>query len=76
MLCLVKKIMSRIGRLPIILPDGVSVNKELENIIVKGPKGELSMPLSNQVGIDINTNDNIIILDRLPSLATSPGTRA
>ena len=31
--------MSRIERLPIVLPEGVSVNKDSENIIVKGPHG-------------------------------------
>jgi large subunit ribosomal protein L6 len=51
--------MSRIGRTPVKVPNKVTVSVD-KNIIVKGPKGELSMPLSNQVGIDINTNDNII----------------
>ena len=34
--------MSRIGKLPIAVPSGVTVNIKGENISVKGPKGELS----------------------------------
>jgi large subunit ribosomal protein L6 len=34
--------MSRIGKMPIPIPDGVTVKIDEENISVKGPKGELS----------------------------------
>jgi len=51
--------MSRIGRAPVKVPSKVTVSVD-KDIIVKGPKGELSMPVSNHVGIDINTSDNII----------------
>jgi len=32
--------MSRIGKLPIIIPDGVSVDIKGKEVIFKGPKGE------------------------------------
>ena len=34
--------MSRIGRLPVIVPSGVTVNIKDNNVSVKGPKGEIS----------------------------------
>jgi large subunit ribosomal protein L6 len=37
--------MSRIGKTPLTVPSGVTVNIEGENITVKGPKGELSRRL-------------------------------
>jgi large subunit ribosomal protein L6 len=35
--------MSRIGKLPVAIPSGVTVRLESERVWVKGPKGELSM---------------------------------
>ncbi|MGC9373371.1 MAG: 50S ribosomal protein L6 [Thermovirgaceae bacterium] len=46
--------MSRIGRKPISLPDGVTVTEESGTIRVKGPKGELSMDLVPGVKVDVN----------------------
>jgi large subunit ribosomal protein L6 len=52
--------MSRIGRLPIILPDGVSINKESENIIVKGPHGVLEREIPSIIDVEILDNKLII----------------
>lgn len=38
--------MSRIGKLLIKLPDGITLNQEGNNIRVKGPKGELGLTLN------------------------------
>jgi len=46
--------LSRIGRKPISLPDGVTVTEESGTIRVKGPKGELSMDLVPGVKVDVN----------------------
>ena len=54
--------MSRIGRKPITLPDGVTVNKEANSILVKGPKGELSMDLIP--GIDVQVEDGKAVVKR------------
>lgn len=46
--------MSRIGKLPIIIPSGVIVEKRPENVIyVKGPKGELSLPIRENIKVEI-----------------------
>ena len=41
--------MSRIGKKPVPVPAGVTVNLSGPNISVKGPKGELKMVLVDQV---------------------------
>ena len=50
--------MSRIGKLPVKVPNKVSVSIDKDVILIKGPKGELSMHLSNKVMID-HSNDII-----------------
>lgn len=52
--------MSRIGKMPIPIPDGVTVKIDEESILVKGPKGELR---KNRVGnIDYKIEDNVLKL--------------
>jgi large subunit ribosomal protein L6 len=41
--------MSRIGKRPVVLPKGVSAAIEGQSVRVKGPKGELSVRLANEV---------------------------
>ncbi len=41
--------MSRIGKKPVALPDGVSASIEGTTMTVKGPKGTLSMPLMDDL---------------------------
>ena len=43
--------MSRIGRLPITVPDGVTVTIEPELVSVKGPKGELSERVNRDITV-------------------------
>ena len=38
--------MSRIGRKPIKIPEGVTITNNGDNIVVKGPKGELTQPFA------------------------------
>lgn len=45
--------MSRIGKLPISLPKGVSVDISGSTIIVKGPKGELSQKLEQDISVEM-----------------------
>ncbi len=55
--------MSRIGKMPITIPAGVTVDIKDGNVVtVKGPKGELTRALSSDMGIEIN--DNIITITR------------
>ncbi len=50
--------MSRIGKKPITIPDGVEVTLNENHITVKGPKGTLERTLSNKV--TVNINDKVI----------------
>jgi len=52
--------MSKIGKKPIDIPSGVTVSDGNNNIVVKGPKGELSVAIDSIIKIDIK--DNQIIL--------------
>lgn len=45
--------MSRIGRMPITLPQGVSVDIDGQNVVVKGPKGELSREIRPEIGLQL-----------------------
>lgn len=46
--------MSRLGKLPIELPQGTEARLEGDFIIVKGPKGELKEKIGKEVKIEIN----------------------
>ena len=54
--------MSRIGRMPIALPPGVTVNIEGERVTVSGPKGELRRSLPSDMRI--NLEDDILTVSR------------
>ena len=55
--------MSRIGKLPITIPAGVTVNVTDENVVVvKGPKGELSEKINND--IKVNIEDGVLTVTR------------
>ncbi len=41
--------MSRIGKKPVAMPAGVTANMDDGTLSVKGPKGELSMPMADEV---------------------------
>ena len=56
--------MSRIGKLPITVPSGVTVTQDGNSITVKGPKGELSRALPADITV---TNDNGTITVTRPS---------
>lgn len=46
--------MSRIGRLPVDVPPGVTVALEGSHVTVKGPKGELASDFSPEIGISLD----------------------
>ena len=41
--------MSRIGKLPVAIPDGVTANVEGQTVTAKGPKGELQFVVNDEV---------------------------
>jgi ribosomal protein L6 len=54
--------MSRIGKLPIVVPNGVTITVDPDKIIIKGQKGELT--LAHQNGIDVKVADNQVVVSR------------
>ena len=52
--------MSRIGRLPVAVPNGVQVNVQGSDVHVKGQKGELKRTFSSLVGIELQNGEVII----------------
>jgi large subunit ribosomal protein L6 len=52
--------MSRIGKNPIIVPQGVEVKVDKNNVTVKGPKGTLTNTFSEAVDIKMEEN-NIVV---------------
>jgi large subunit ribosomal protein L6 len=45
--------MSRIGKKPVAIPAGVTANMADGTLSVKGPKGELSMPMSDLISYEV-----------------------
>lgn len=53
--------MSRVGRLPIAIPAGVTVTVTPENVVtVKGPKGELTKEMVKDINIAIEDNQVVV----------------
>lgn len=47
--------MSRIGKLPITIPAGVTVNVDKDNLVtVKGPKGELTQSVNHDIKVSVD----------------------
>ena len=54
--------MSRIGRLPVAIPNGVQVNVQGSDVHVKGPKGEINRSFSSL--IEISLEDGQVVIKR------------
>lgn len=55
--------MSRIGKMPLEIPNGVEFKVSAENVVtVKGPKGTLEKAFDSRIKIE--TNDNIVTVTR------------
>jgi len=52
--------MSRIGKLPVKLPKGVTVTPEKTKVTVKGPKGELVQDIKPDVSVSVE-DDQVIV---------------
>jgi large subunit ribosomal protein L6 len=52
--------MSRIGRLPIDIPAGVTVNVDGQTVAVKGPKGELSLVVAEPISAKVEENQVLV----------------
>ena len=54
--------MSRIGKLPIQLPSGVSITQKDNVVTVKGPKGELTQSINPD--IKVNVDNGVLTVER------------
>ncbi len=54
--------MSRVGKQPIQIPSGVEITVDSGSIAVKGPKGELSVPLLSDVTVKVEGEQ--VVVDR------------
>jgi len=52
--------LSRIGKEPVKLPDGVEIQLSDTMITVKGPKGSLSQELTSEVKVSVNDQEKIL----------------
>lgn len=52
--------MSRIGKLPISIPAGVTVTLKENVVTVKGPKGELSQEVNPAISVELKDNELIL----------------
>jgi large subunit ribosomal protein L6 len=52
--------MSRIGRLPIDIPAGVTVTIDGQNVAVKGPKGELALAVKAPIVAQVEDNQVLV----------------
>lgn len=52
--------MSRVGRMPVVLPAGVQIELNGSNVSVKGPKGEMKRTFSPLIGIAMENGQVVI----------------
>ena len=52
--------MSRIGRMPIDVPSGVTVTIDGQDVAVKGPKGELSLTVANPIEVALEEGQVLV----------------
>ena len=55
--------MSRIGKLPVVIPSGVEVKVEAGAVLVKGPKGELHQHILTDA-VDVKLDDGKVVVVR------------
>ena len=58
--------LSRIGKLPVIIPAGVTITVDSGDVVVKGPKGELKQFITPAVEVKVETDKSRYILRTSP----------
>lgn len=61
--------MSRIGKQPIIIPNGVAVSISDGRVVIKGPKGEVARNIRPEISVEVK-DGNIIVLPVKPGKKT------
>ncbi|MDR1291644.1 MAG: 50S ribosomal protein L6 [Planctomycetaceae bacterium] len=59
--------MSRIGKKPVVIPKGVKVTLEGQNLTVEGPLGKLNQEFSQNVEVKVDSTANVITVERANS---------
>ena len=52
--------MSRIGRLPVVIPSGVTVEEKDRKVTVKGPKGTLQLSLRPEIDVKVDKGQVVV----------------
>jgi large subunit ribosomal protein L6 len=52
--------MSKIGKQPVVIPTGVSVEVDSGKVVVKGPKGELTQALPRKISVEIKEGKALV----------------
>jgi large subunit ribosomal protein L6 len=68
--------MSRIAKEPVVIPSGVDVKLDGQNLAVKGTKGEMSMSIHNDVCVEHNDNVINIQIEKSKNIAMAGTMRA
>lgn len=63
--------MSRIGKQPVVIPQGVTVTLSDGVAYAKGPKGEMSQAIHRDIKVDIADNEIVCSIERPSKEATS-----
>ena len=53
--------MSRVGKKPVVIPDGVTASIDGNLISVKGPKGEVSAPVVKEVSVSLEEAGVVVV---------------
>src|SRR5262249_60667921 len=65
--------MSRIGKQPVVIPQGVKVQVESGLVRAEGPKGKLSQSIPS--GLSVKVENNAVVLTREADHRQGPGPR-
>ena len=52
--------MSKVGKLPVAIPAGVTINVADGLVSVKGPKGELKQAINGSIKVEVNNNELVL----------------
>jgi len=61
--------MSRVGKKPISIPEGVEVKIEIDKVIIKGPKGELQKEVRPEIKVEVK-DEKIFITPKIKTKKT------
>lgn len=55
--------MSRIGKMPVVIPTGVTITINADAVMVKGPKGEVSLAIPRGISV-VQEENNLVITSK------------